>query len=299
MSNEMSFITVGLNPTLQKTLLLPRVRAGRVNRCGECRFDAAGKALNMCRVLTQLGKKCVHLTQLGGSLRPIYLDLCKKDGLDIRWAESNSAIRFCYTIIGKDKRQVTELVEEGEAAGEGAQAGLLEALDRLLPDASVLIIGGSKTAGFSDSLIPEMVSMAKKRGLFVIMDTRGPDLINSLPYRPDIIKPNLEEFACAFAAGKKLSKKQAASLCREIWKQHGCSIVLTRGAQNIWYSQTGTLEEFPVQAVDPINSTGSGDAFTAGLAAALNDGASFRAALAEGSHCGRQNALLLQPGSIV
>jgi fructose-1-phosphate kinase PfkB-like protein len=299
-------ITVGLNPTLQKTLVFPALVSDRVNRCSEYRFDSAGKGLNMSRVLCQLGKKNVHLTQLGGSLRPVYLELCAKDGIDVKWVESESNIRFCYTIIDKEKSQVTELVEEGERAGEGTEGRLLEALDMLLPDSSTLIIGGTKTAGFSGKLVPEMVRRARDAGLFVILDTRGPDLLNSLPFGPDLIKPNLEEFTATFACEKfndfKGDKGHTALLCREIYEKYGCRIVLTRGKHNLWYSEAGDIEEFPVEAIEsgePLNTTGSGDAFTAGRAAALTDGASLREALAEGSRCGRLNAFLLKPGTIV
>jgi 1-phosphofructokinase family hexose kinase len=302
-------ITIGLNPTLQKTLVFPELISDRVNRCAEYRFDAAGKGLNMSRVLCQLGKKNVHLTQLGGSLRPVYLELCAKDGIDVKWVESESNIRFCYTIIDREKCEVTELVEEGEKAGEGTEDRLLEALDKLLSESSTLIVGGSKTAGFSDKLVPEMVRRAREAGLFVILDTRGPDLLNSLPFKPDLIKPNLEEFTATFSCGKsdgfkgdlKVDKDKTALLCREIHEKYGCRIILTRGRHSLWYAEAGDIEEFPIEAIEarePLNTTGSGDAFTAGLAAALGDGASLREALAEGSRCGRLNALLLKPGTI-
>ena len=294
-----AFITIGLNPTLQKTLVFPSLVPDRVNRCGEYRLDAAGKGLNTSRVLSQLGKENAHLTHLGGSFRSVFLDLCAKDGLEVAWVENESSIRFCYTLVDKEKHQVTELVEEGDRVGEGTEARLLEALDGLLPKMTSLIIGGTKAAGFSDGFIPEMVNRAKQHGLFVILDIRGPDLINSLPYRPDLIKPNLEEFSATFAEGEPLDKEKAASLIREIWERYGCRIVLTRGVHNLWYAEAGDLDEYPVEGVEPLNTTGSGDAFTAGLAAALGEGVSLPQAIAEGSRCGRLNALLLKPGTIL
>ena len=93
-------LTVCLNPTLQKTLCFPSVTQGEVNRTDNHRLDASGKGINVSRVLTQLGKTAVHLTQLGGELRPLFLSLCKKDKLlgslgTVEWVESKSPIRFC------------------------------------------------------------------------------------------------------------------------------------------------------------------------------------------------------------
>jgi 1-phosphofructokinase/tagatose 6-phosphate kinase len=297
-----SFITVCLNPTLQKTLVFPSLLPDAVNRCSGHRFDVSGKGINVCRVLTQLGKENIHLTQLGGSFRPVFLDLCNKDNLNIKWVESHSAIRFCYTVIDKEKHQVTELVEEGAMVGEGAEAGILEAFDSLLPDYSALIISGTKAQGFSNNLFPELVKRAKKCGLFVILDIRGQDLLNSLPYKPDIIKPNLQEFSASFT-GEKFGfcpedREKTAGLCREIREQYGCRIILTRGSQSLWFADAGGLEEFPVESVEALNPIGSGDAFAAGFGSALLEGAAFREALAEGVRCGRLNALQLKPGSL-
>jgi 1-phosphofructokinase/tagatose 6-phosphate kinase len=194
-------------------------------------------------------------------------------------------------------------VEEGNMAGEGTENRLLEALDSLLPESTSMIIGGTKAKGFCETIIPEMVRRAKNAGLFVILDTRGNDLINSLPYKPDLIKPNLDEFIATFAPGtmneKTPCKEMIVSLCSGIWKQYGCRIVLTRGNQSVWYFDDGAFGEFSVEPVEAVNTTGSGDAFTAGLASALSDGASLREALAEGARCGHLNALSLKPGSIL
>ncbi|MCL2271118.1 MAG: PfkB family carbohydrate kinase, partial [Treponema sp.] len=129
----MSFLTVCLNPTLQKTLLFPSVVPGTVNRTGSHRLDVSGKGINVSRVLTQLGEKVTHLTQLGGVMRPLFLSLCKDDSLNAEWVESDSQIRFCYTLITEADGHVTELVEESEPVGAETGSRLLEKFDALLP----------------------------------------------------------------------------------------------------------------------------------------------------------------------
>jgi 1-phosphofructokinase/tagatose 6-phosphate kinase len=312
---QASLLSVCMNPTLQKTLVFPGFIPDRVNRTGEYRLDASGKGINVSRVLTQLGKSCVHLTQLGGVLRDLFLDLCGRDNLELQWVESFSPIRFCYTLINKGEGTVTELVEESEAVGEGTEDRLLAAYARLLPGISTVIISGAKAAGFSDLLVGEMVRLAKARSATVILDVRGQDLLQSLPWGPDIIKPNLYEFAATFApelvdrneiAGEEGAVKERI---REIWKdlyrRYHSRLVLTRGAKTVWYSEGEKLEEFSFEPdAKPLNSTGSGDAFTAGLAAALDGNAalggadSLRNAIAEGCRCGALNAALLRPGVI-
>ena len=51
------FLSVCLNPTLQKTLSFSSIVPGKVNRTGVHRLDVSGKGINVTRILTQLGKK--------------------------------------------------------------------------------------------------------------------------------------------------------------------------------------------------------------------------------------------------
>jgi 1-phosphofructokinase/tagatose 6-phosphate kinase len=105
-----AFLSVCMNPTLQKTLCFSGIIPDKVNRTANYRLDASGKGINVTRVLSQLGKKAIHLTQLGGELRALFLSLCEKDDLDICWVESGSAVRFCTTLIAdnEEDRTVTE-----------------------------------------------------------------------------------------------------------------------------------------------------------------------------------------------
>jgi 1-phosphofructokinase/tagatose 6-phosphate kinase len=299
-----SFLAVCMNPTLQKTLVFSGLVPDSVNRTGEYRLDASGKGVNVCRVLTQLGKEACHLTQLGGTLRPLFLELCEKDGLRIEWVESFSPIRFCYTLIDKKQKTVTELIEESEKVGTHTEELLFETFSKLIPAYSALIISGTKAKGFSDNLIPEMAIKARAQGCRIILDVRGLDLLNSLSVGPNLVKPNLYEFISTFAPemlsekNAGIVKKKVGEIWADLYEKYQCALVLTRGAEPIWYAEKGELAEYAFESVEPLNTTGSGDAFTAGLASALEEGASLADAVAEGARCGALNAVLLTPGVI-
>ena len=308
----MSFLTVCLNPTLQKTLRFSSIVPGAVNRTGVHRLDVSGKGINVTRVLSQLGKKAVHLTQLGGVMRPLFLSLCEQDGLSVEWVESGSEIRFCYTVLNESDGAVTELVEESEAVCTGTEQRLLEKFDSVLCNASLdlkcLIISGTKAAGFSDRVIPCMVRKAKEKGLRVILDVKGKDLIESLQYEPDVVKPNLLEFAETFAPdlikendlviNDEAERERIKSAIMDMAQKYNCRIILTNGSRKLLATDRDKFFEAEFEAVKAVNSTGCGDAFTAGLAAALEDGANFLEAIGEGVRCGAKNAALVRPGVI-
>jgi fructose-1-phosphate kinase PfkB-like protein len=221
--------------------------------------------------------------------------------------ESGSDIRFCYTI--RTDSDVTELVEEAQTVGSGTEELLISKFDSLLngQDFSYLIVSGTKAAGFSETLIPQIVHKAKEKGVKVILDVKGNDLIGSLHYKPDIIKPNIYEFVYTFAPyliknndfpRDKSAEKKIREAMHGVNKSHGTRIILTDADKKILAMNEDDYFEIDVKPVKAVNTTGCGDAFTAGLASALEDGADFHAAIAEGNRCGALNAGLERPGVI-
>ena len=93
-------------------------------------------------------------------------------------------------------------------------------------------------------------------------------------------------------------KKRVSAAALGLCEQCNCRVSLTWGAQTIGAAEAGKFFEVGFEALKPLNTTGSGDAFTAGLAAALGEGASLAAAVAQGARCGALNAGLLRIGSI-
>jgi 1-phosphofructokinase family hexose kinase len=295
------YLTVSMNPTLQKIVCFSSITKDAVNRSRMHRFDVAGKGLNVCRVLSQLGKEAVHLTPLGGETRPLFLEMARREGIRLRWVESGSPIRFCYTLIDEGDNSITELIENTAAVETGTEERFREAYRELLPDCGMVVIAGTRAKGLSGDLVPSMVHLAKDAGRKVALDLWGEDLLASLPYGPDVIKPNLAEFAATFLPGRREAPgmEEVRELCMRICGEFHCAIVLTRGAGAVWYAEEGTFAEYPFSpAARTVNTTGSGDAFTAGLAAALGDGRSLQEAVAEGVRCGGLNAGFLQVGTI-
>jgi 1-phosphofructokinase family hexose kinase len=302
------FLTVGLNPVIQNTLAFGRLTKGEVNRTSEYRVDASGKGVNVARVLGQLGREAVHLTQLGGPTRDWFLSMCEIDGLRVHWAESNSEIRICTTVIDRSDGSATELVEEAKPVEAETAERILMEYQRVLPGCEAVIISGTKATGFTADLLPTMARLAAEAGKRLYLDIKGTDLLACLPFRPVAVKPNLEELLQTRlpTEGTELQpevdegslRKFVAAAGREYADNYGTSLIVTRGPRPTLFWTSGELLECPTKHIDVLNPIGSGDSFTAGLAVALEEGANLVEAVAEGSRLGALNAERLKPGSI-
>jgi fructose-1-phosphate kinase PfkB-like protein len=314
-----AYLCVCLNPVIQKTLVFPRLAAGEVNRTAEHRVDASGKGVNVARVITESGRPSLHLTQAGGVNRDWFLSLCSRDGLELRTVDSGSEIRFCYTVIEAGEGRATELVEEALPVAPATTGAILEAFDACLPGCRAVIFSGTKAAGFDPLVLPRMAQRARAAGLPFVLDLKGPDLLACLAHGPLVAKPNLQEFLSTWPAamgdaasgegpGEALARIRghAERVARELYLSYGTHLVLTRGHEATWFWDGSRLAEAPVHPVAALNPTGSGDAFTAGMAMSLveamasgsSPASAMAAAVAEGMRLGGLNAARLRPGSI-
>lgn len=310
-------LAVCLNPTLQKTLLLPALHENEVNR-GTGRFlDASGKGVNVARVLVQLGAEVLHLTHAGGRDRDLFLSLAGADGVRVAASDSGSEIRYCYTLLNAERGSTTEIVEESDPVGPGTEDLVIREFSALLPSADCVVISGTKAAGYSPSLYPLFTRMAKDAGKRVVLDLRGRDLEDSLQYRPDLVKPNFAEFAATFVTGRMGREtcnepelvRRVEEAAREISLRFGTAVVLTRGGLPALCAAGGEAFTSPPEPLSPVNTIGCGDAFTAGFAAFWESAGLpppetpgfagvFSSAVSEGHRCAALNAGLARPGRI-
>jgi tagatose 6-phosphate kinase len=301
------YLAVCLNPVIQNTLVFGALAKGEVNRTKEYRLDASGKGINTARILTQMGRDATHLTQLGGPTRDWFLAMCLADGLRVCWAESNSDIRICTTVIDRADGSATELVEEALPVGAGTAERLHELYGQELAGCDAVLFSGTSAAGFNDDMMPSMVRLAAEAGKKIFLDISGRALVASLPFRPIVAKPNLEELLRTYVSGRAATTRGdedavhhfVAGIGAEYAGKWGAHLVVTRGAKSTLYWDGKGLCECPVPRIEALNPIGSGDAFMAGLAASLTEGASLKEAVAEGTRLGVCNASLLKPGSIL
>ncbi|MCK5200557.1 MAG: tagatose-6-phosphate kinase, partial [Spirochaetales bacterium] len=295
-----------LNPTIQKTIILDELNENEVNRSSEYRTDASGKGVNVTRVLSQLGSAAVHLTQSGYG-GDYFLKLTSEDNLYLVTAANTSPIRTCTTLISKKRSTVTEIVEESFPVDKGTEKLILDLYRKHLDNTSNVIISGSKAPGFKNLIFPEMVKLSKTAGKTVILDYRGEDLLNSIQHKPDIVKINFPEFVSTFFTDHSIGeheentelKKIVPGKMTELLSTYGIKTILTRGTMPvIFIDNDAVIREEKIRTVKTINTIGSGDAFTAGLAFKLNQELSLKEAVRFGIECGSKNAALLKPGVI-
>lgn len=298
------FLTVCLNPTLQVTVRLAALVPGQVNRARDSRIDASGKGINVTRILHHLGEEVVHLTHTGGRYAAEFADLIAADRLSLHAVPGDIEIRHCYTLIAENTESTTEIVEPGGHATAQIESAVLERFTDLVTSAHSVVISGSKAPGYSETLYPEMVRIAKRQSCRVILDFRGADLRNALSAAPDVIKINVSEFAQTFLDASIPEELPPEQLPTDLQASmldladRGTSVILTNGSQPVMFVEDRAVELISPVRVRPVNTIGAGDATTAGIASGLYRGLPLRKAIELGLDCARRNVELIRPGVI-
>ncbi len=277
-----SVLTIGLSPAFEKVLVFPSFRENEVNRSTFHTLSASGKAINVTRVLTRLGRTAVNITQLGGPRVREFLALAERENITVRYVETEAETRVCTTLINEEKGTSTELVEEANEVGEEVSERMYELFLDELPHHSAVTVSGTKAKGFSDFLIPRIVGECSSRGILTLLDIKGKDLLLSLEKHPSIIKPNISEFCSTFGVLPRRNEVEAKT--REIYGTYGALSVITRGSEPSWcFDGRNLLEiESPVKPEKVVNTIGCGDTLTGVLTHSLLLGNTLEEAVREG-----------------
>ena len=320
----MPVICICLSPGFQRSVIIDSLIPGEVNRLKSVWVDAAGKGVNVCRVLQRLGVDALCLAQ-GGSNAHDLMSLVRLEGLDLRLIPSSGPLRTCTSIVETSMvtgRRVTELVEPSSPVDESCVDTMTQTVQAMLPSATALVLAGSMAPGYPAGYLALLANMARETGVPVLLDVQGSILFDTLVARPAVVKINLAEFASTFFPRRFSGGEHGGDLAEplvsadiinaitEVSRNHATSYVLTRGGESILLARGGDLRFIPVPALAAeqiINPIGSGDAFLAGMLAQLLTSCSnpnwdnipldaLEKAMVLATACAQSNARTLRPG---
>src|SRR5690606_39262649 len=105
---------------------------------------AAGKGVNVARVMRCLGRDVVATGFLGGDNGRFIDEALRAEGVVTRfeWLE-RGASRNCHTLVDARTSSSTEILERGPELTEGDRQRFLDRLETLLPGVEAVVIAGS------------------------------------------------------------------------------------------------------------------------------------------------------------
>lgn len=289
-TSQKPIVCCGFTPCVQRIIEFDHFETEKVNRATSVTIGIGGKGANTARMVTQLGGKPELIGFSGGANGRLLEEMLGKEGVAFRHVEVEGETRICQTLLTAGHSEGTELVEEMPPISPSEWEQMLVLFKSLQLTDSFVTISGKLPAGAPVDAYAQIAKLAREQGVHVILDAPGEPLLMALEHKPFIVKINEVELLQT-CGGTDLMKA-----CRELIQRGAQSVLITRGRQSAFFlDEVQALEIFPPE-IDMVNSVGSGDAVTAGLAMELSRGKDVSEGITTGMACGAANALTLLSG---
>ncbi|MBM7455611.1 1-phosphofructokinase [Oceanisphaera litoralis] len=266
----MSILTLTLNPALDLTVTLDKLSAGAVNLARSGHLGAAGKGINVARVLADLGHKPRACGFLGQNNDASFRALFEQYDIEDEFVRLAGDTRVNVKVSEADGR-VTDINLPGLRVEKNDWNRLLARLESLGRHFDTLVVAGSLPPGVSPGQLEGLIDMWRERGKLVLLDASGETLRAGIKGFPALIKPNIDELIELVGRPIRDEAELAAS-ARELQQQGIQHVVVSNGAEGVhWFSPRGAWRA-RVPRVKVISTVGAGDSLVAGLCAGLLEG---------------------------
>ncbi len=260
--------TVTFNPALDYNVYAENLHLGATNRSYKEELVFGGKGINVSFVLKELGVESVALGFIAGFTgreleRQLQEANLKTDLISLK----QGATRINIKLKGEEE---TEINAQGSTIDAEALKQLLNRLSTLKAN-DTLVLAGSIPPSLPADLYEQIAKSLQGKGIRLVVDAAGELLKRVIPYRPFLIKPNLQELE--ELAGHPLpTEADRINAAKELQKAGAESVLVSMGAEGaLLIDQSGCIKE-KSSAGTVINSVGAGDSMIAGFLAGLEQG---------------------------
>ena len=287
-------LSLCLNPSLDKTVSLPRFSLDAPNRVTPQREDVGGKGVNVARAATALGAPCL-LLGLDFDHSPVAVAM-REAGVRFHLLPGFGKLRTNWKIQETSTGRTIEINESGPILPDDTLNAVEDALRLALRPGDWATLSGSLPPGAGKETYARLARTVAEAGAFAAVDCDGPALQAAVKARPALIKPNAQEFA-ALTGADPASQAECLAACRELIKEGVGAVCLSRGGEGALLVTPEGAWACPAAQVKPQGLQGAGDSLLAGLLTAFLRGLQGGEALAFASAAA--GASVKRPGTLL
>ena len=295
--NPSKILCLGTTPAVQRVMIFRKLALDAVNRATTTLDGAAGKSVNVAKVLKALGEQPIAMGFLGGDHGEFLRTALVERGIESDFVTVSTRTRQCITVIDESAGTQTELVEESRPVEPADFVRLMAIIRRHVPECRAMVMSGTIVTGGPVNLYFDCTQLTENAGAFTVVDAQGAALIEALKAKPGLIKPNRSELAAT--VGRELGDDaDVMKAMRELIERGAQRVVVTAGKEPTLAFDGKNFWRVVSPRVRVLNPIGSGDAFTAGLVSRLVRGDDLGEACRWGTAVGAANALTPMAGEI-
>jgi tagatose 6-phosphate kinase len=257
-------LTVTLNPLLERRLTFERVTFTTGNRNGKLSLKTGGKGINVSRQLSKLKIKNTALTFTGGTNGKLFKDELKKEGIVNSIIQTHSETRECFVILNQSSKKAASFFSENNFVSSTEVGAFISQMEKMISNCEIVVFSGSSPCKETNIIFPIGIELANKLGKISLCDTYGKHLKDCLNASPTMVHNNVEEIESSLEIQIK-NEKDVIGHLDNLYAKGIKQVFITNGEEDFYCSNFDFHYKVSLPKITTIDSTGSGDAFVAGI----------------------------------
>lgn len=281
--------TVTLNPSIDYVVRLDSLVTGITNRTTSEEYYFGGKGINVSCVLAELDLESTAFGFVAGFTGDAIEKGIRNDKIITDFIKLEKGISRINIKIKAGEE--TEINCQGPHIEESELERLLNKVDRI-KDGDTIVIAGNVPNTMPDDVYERILERIKDKNVRIVVDATKKLLLNSLKYKPFLIKPNRQELSEIFET-EISTEADIEKYAKELQKMGAQNVLISLGGDGaMLIDEFGQKHKQGVLKEKVINTVGSGDSMVAGFIAGYEKEHSYPYALKLGSACGNATAFL-------
>lgn len=261
--------TVTFNPALDYIMRVENFKSGETNRSDTEEILIGGKGINVSVILTRLGLKNTALGFIAGFTGEELERQAQEYGIKtdfVKLPNGNTRIN-----VKLKSNLETEINANGPDIDSDSFNKFFSKFEKL-QDGDTLVLSGSVPKCLPNGIYEQILNKISDRKIRVCVDATGDLLINTLKYKPFVIKPNLAELE--ELVGKKLnSLEEIVDAAKKLKSLGAQNVLVSMGSKGaVLLDSNGDVHIENAKKITPVNTVGAGDSMLAGFVFGAQNG---------------------------
>ncbi len=277
--------TVTFNPALDYIMETDNVTIGATNRSKTEKIIFGGKGINVSVVLGELGIESTALGFIAGFTGAELESKLKEKGIKTDFVNLKNGITRINVKLKNEC--ITEINANGPQITQSDLDELFSKLDKI-KEGDTLVLAGSIPSSLPNDIYKIILNRLKNKKIRFVVDAEGKLLLETLEYKPFLIKPNEDELSGI--CGKILStENEIVTAAKKLQEMGAVNVLVSRGSKGaILLCENGNVYKKSGRKICAANTVGAGDSMVAGFLAGVEKG--YEYALCLGSAAGTATA---------
>ena len=271
--------TVTLNPAIDLVIVTKKLEPKVVNRTEKFELQPNGKGVNVSFILKQLGIDSVATGIGGGFTLDYVISGLTEKGIKTNFLKVKEPTRVNVFTDVLDEGTEYKQVNPGPVVSSDKQDQFLDYLESTVTKDDMVVVSGSFSRGIKPDFLVQLAQLVQKQGAKFVIDSSYLEVIDTLKYRPFLLKPNDSELAAFFNYEGEMTAAKTVELAQKLIKLGCQNVLVSLGADGAAFINKHHVLFANAPQIQVVNSACAGDTMLGTFIAFLEKNKPVSAAL--------------------